>query len=277
MEHCDHKRGSITHWENTWAQARAVFSLDDPINDWGYFDLFRCEYLEKLLLKRKDIVSLECGCGTAATSAYFANKGVRTVLLDTSASALKIAQENYRKYDLNGTFVNANMESMPFRDEEFDLVMSFGVLEHFQDMRPAIKEMVRVLKKNGVFFAAVSPRKRSMQIVGNFINAGMRFLYNIKHNRFKEAFLKFRIPEPGFFENSFSAKEYASIIKECGLKEVRISGSRPFPSLDLPRSFYKGYIRFMKILKPLHLFFETHPSRFTELLGAEYNIIAVKS
>lgn len=272
----DYKKGSIGFWENAWAHKIATFSLTKPVDDWGYFDLFRGFCLEKILLKNKNIFSLECGCGSACISLYLASKGVKTAMLDTSSSALNLARETFRKYNLNGIFINGNMESLPFPDETFDLIISFGVLEHFEDMLPGIKEMVRVLKRGGIFFAAVSPKKHSVQDIGNLINAFMRFLYNIKHNRFKEAFLNSYPIKPGFYENSYSASEYISLVRQSGLKEVKLSGSRPFPSLDLTPGFLKIYIILMKILRPLHILFETHPSKFTEILGAEWNIIGIK-
>jgi ubiquinone/menaquinone biosynthesis C-methylase UbiE len=169
------------------------------------------------------------------------------------------------------------MENLPIASEKFDLVISFGVLEHFEDMKPAIKEMVRILKKGGTFFAAVSPRKHSIQLVADLtINVLMRFLYNIKHGWFKEAFLNSYPAKPEFYENSFSARQYVKIIEECGLTNVKLSGSRPFPSLNLPVYLYCFYIQFMKILRFAHLFFETHSSKLTELIGVEWNIIGYK-
>ncbi|MBM3247926.1 MAG: class I SAM-dependent methyltransferase [Candidatus Omnitrophica bacterium] len=276
MQEDNFKRGSISHWEKDWAGKKAAFSLTKPVDDWNYFDVFRAEYLEKMLLSDKNILCLECGCGTASTSVYFASKGVKTIMLDASISALKIASENFSNHNLKGEFVNGNMECLPFADDKFDLVMSFGVLEHFENMSLAIKEMVRILKPDGIFFAAVSPKKYSIQLAGNLINTLMRFIYNLKHLRFRDAFLNSYPAAPGFYENSFSSAQYVKVMEKCGLKNVKLSGSRPFPSLNILPSMFKIYIVFMKMLKPLHLLFEMHTSKFTELWGVEWSIIGAK-
>ena len=277
MEQEDYKRGSISVWESAWASKKVTFSMDKPRDDWGYFDFFKAWYLEKILLKNKNILSLECGCGAACISTYFASRGAKTVMLDASSSALCLAKQNFHNNNLGrGVFINGNMENLPLAEERFDLVMSFGVLEHFEDMIIPVREMVRVLKKGGIFFASVSPKKYSVQIIGNLVNMLMRFLYNIKHNRFKEAFLNSYPTEPEFFENAFSSQQYIQVMRECGLRDVKLSGSRPFPSLNLPREMFEIYIMIMKILRPLHIYFETHPSKFTELIGVEWDIIGTK-
>jgi ubiquinone/menaquinone biosynthesis C-methylase UbiE len=277
MPDSDYKRGSISIWENSWGRKKQTLDFDKPINDWDYFDSLRAKYLaDRFIPKDRQILTLEAGCGSASVSTYFALKGARTVMLDASASALKAAQANFDKYGLKGEFVNGNMEKLPFPDEKFDLVMSFGVLEHFEDMRPSIKEMARVLKPGGIFFAAVSPKKRSIQALGDLVNMFMRFLYNLKHGRIKEAFFHSYPAKPEFYENSLPAKDYAAIVEQCGIKDVELSGCRPFPSLDLPEWLFGVYIGLMGVLRPLHMFFDTHPSKLTEIVGVEWNIVGVK-
>ena len=43
----------------------------------------------------------------------------------------------------------ARAEALPFEDESFDMICSFKVLAHVQEMRNAAMEMVRVLKPGG--------------------------------------------------------------------------------------------------------------------------------
>ena len=41
-------------------------------------------------------------------------------------------------------------ETLPFKDSSFDYVTNLGSLEHFLDIRAGVKEMCRVLKRNGL-------------------------------------------------------------------------------------------------------------------------------
>ncbi|MFP5228299.1 MAG: class I SAM-dependent methyltransferase [Acidobacteriota bacterium] len=50
---------------------------------------------------------------------------------------------------------------LPFADESFNLVLSFGVLEHVPDDRASVEEIVRVMKPGGLFFCFHLPTKLS--------------------------------------------------------------------------------------------------------------------
>ena len=51
--------------------------------------------------------------------------------------------------------------NLPFGDETFDVVLSFGVLEHVPDDRSSLKEINRILKPNGLFFCFFLPYQLS--------------------------------------------------------------------------------------------------------------------
>src|SRR5262249_10267030 len=47
--------------------------------------------------------------------------------------------------------------ALPFADASFDLVVSFGVLEHVRDDRGSLREIHRILKPGGRFFFTFLP------------------------------------------------------------------------------------------------------------------------
>jgi SAM-dependent methyltransferase len=51
--------------------------------------------------------------------------------------------------------INLEVERLPFPDEHFDLVTSFGVLEHLRFYDNPIKEAHRVLKQNGILLISL--------------------------------------------------------------------------------------------------------------------------
>lgn len=75
---------------------------------------------------------------------------------------------------------------MPFEDKTFDLVLSFGVLEHFKDIDKPIKEMVRVLKPGGVFFADIVPEKFSIHKLADMMNYLVLFSYFVIKLKFRQ-------------------------------------------------------------------------------------------
>lgn len=63
--------------------------------------------------------------------------------LDIEFSRLQVAKKQ------NDQLVNGAGEALPFPTESFDLLLSHEVLEHVQDDRKAVEEILRVLKTGG--------------------------------------------------------------------------------------------------------------------------------
>jgi SAM-dependent methyltransferase len=72
-----------------------------------------------------------------------------THFIDISAPV--IAQLNAR----GGIAATGEITALPFRDQEFDLVGAFDVIEHVEDDRQVFTELSRVLKDGGVLVFAV--------------------------------------------------------------------------------------------------------------------------
>ena len=94
---------------------------------------------------------LEYGCGAAGISIYFSNKDIFTVATDLSTNALELVNLNAKRF-LNENSKNklfktcANAFNLPFGDNSFDIVMSYGFLEHIGPdyLDKIISEVVRV-------------------------------------------------------------------------------------------------------------------------------------
>lgn len=85
------------------------------------------------LLKGKRSVDIGCGYG------HVEKYSPETVAVDFSEEALKVARENGARET-----VQAAAENLPFKDSEFEVAVSLGVLEHCSDQAKAVAEMVRV-------------------------------------------------------------------------------------------------------------------------------------
>lgn len=85
------------------------------------------------LLKGKK--SVDIGCGYGALETFSAD----TVGVDFSEKAIQIAKKRGIKH-----LVKAPAEKLPFKDNEFEVAVSIGVLEHVENIDKAIAEMVRV-------------------------------------------------------------------------------------------------------------------------------------
>lgn len=86
---------------------------------------------------------LEVGCGTGLILERIARFAGRAEGVDISPRMLGKALERGLSAQL------ADVSSLPFEDESFDVVCSFKVLAHVRDWEVALKEMMRVLRPNG--------------------------------------------------------------------------------------------------------------------------------
>lgn len=92
---------------------------------------------------------LEVGVGQGTDLVQFARAGARVTGIDITQRHLDLARRNFEVRGLSGTFQLANAASMPFADEIFDVVYSFGVLHHTDQTVRCISECYRVLKPGG--------------------------------------------------------------------------------------------------------------------------------
>jgi ubiquinone/menaquinone biosynthesis C-methylase UbiE len=88
---------------------------------------------------------LDVACGVGDWLAVCAERGAKVSGIDISARAIEICRQRLT----HGTFYVGPAEELPFADHSFDLVSCLGSLEHFLDQPRALREMVRVTKRDG--------------------------------------------------------------------------------------------------------------------------------
>jgi SAM-dependent methyltransferase len=93
--------------------------------------------------------TLEAGCGTGYVSAWLARRGARAIGLDNSPAQLATAGGFQIEQDLHFPLVLGFAESLPFRDESFDFVVSEYGAAIWSDPYRWIPEAARVLRPGG--------------------------------------------------------------------------------------------------------------------------------
>lgn len=97
---------------------------------------------------------LEVGAGTGREGHVLAREGAHVILLDISPEALNLS----RRISRAPAFLRADALRTPFPDGTFDLVYHQGLLEHFRDPLPLLRENFRILKPGGILLVDV-PQK----------------------------------------------------------------------------------------------------------------------
>jgi ubiquinone/menaquinone biosynthesis C-methylase UbiE len=112
--------------------------------------IFAKEFV-KLLEEYKINSVLEVGCGNGRDSILFAKSGYNTTSIDIVPKAIELARRNAKKAEVDITFKIANVEKLPFKNEEFGSFFTLSVL-HSTNLQKSLPELTRVLQPEGVAF-----------------------------------------------------------------------------------------------------------------------------
>jgi len=96
---------------------------------------------------------LDVGVGVGRYAKVALDMGAKVVGVDLSYS-IDVAGENLSGYE-NYEGVQADLFELPFADESFDVIYSFGVLHHTPDPRIAFEGLLRLLKPGGTICITV--------------------------------------------------------------------------------------------------------------------------
>lgn len=95
-----------------------------------------------LLLKNRNIFRgrlLDAGCGVKPYSLIYDALVEESIGVDTENCI----------HDNSNIDVFASLDNLPFKNDEFDVVLCTNVLEHVSDFNKSVSELIRVLKPNG--------------------------------------------------------------------------------------------------------------------------------
>lgn len=87
----------------------------------------------------------------------YQNMGKKTIGIDVSDIIIKRIKRRYSKADVKC----CDVRKLPFKDNHFDLIVSPSTLDHFPKkyLFDSLKEMKRVLKKNGKLIVTLNNKK----------------------------------------------------------------------------------------------------------------------
>jgi len=144
------KRAEIgSHKIDTYDEARLRWHLERP-DSYGPFDSvmarFRVLTVSRLLRLRAGDSILVIGAGSGWESEFFETTGLRVISSDISADMSKIARIR-RDLDRKAfEVVVCDGDLLPFADQSIDAVLFADSLHHFEDLKAAVTEAMRVAR-----------------------------------------------------------------------------------------------------------------------------------
>ncbi len=116
------------------------------------------ERLEYLLIKPERILDLGSGTGLGARSLARNYSGVDLTQLDLSRQMLLQSRAQKKMFQKKQAYVCADQESLPFKDDVFDLIFSSLSVQWSENFSQTAKEITRILRPDGLFvFSSLGP------------------------------------------------------------------------------------------------------------------------
>jgi len=118
--------------------------------NWRKGHIYSVVFEENKDLMRGKILYL--GCNNGSSACILSKYCEELIGVDINENAIEKAKSLIDRQGIKNTkFVNSNILKMPFKDNYFDGVYAFQILEHIypEDMDIALKEIKRVLKPDG--------------------------------------------------------------------------------------------------------------------------------
>lgn len=220
---------------------------------------------------------LEYGCGAAGVSLHFAERGYKTHICDLSETALQVAalnrECNFPAVALASSTA-ADVFRLPYASDCFDVVMSYGLLEHFsaEALRGLLTETIRVLRPGGFFIADIvpGPERWNARTLGLIVNWLASTIFHLATGQWREARQLHNRYFDYYYETTFDDRAWAAILAQHPLETVRVDVCRPFPLLAINGTLEKKYTALMLKLLRFHERFDGANTWLTRRWGWMY-------
>jgi 2-polyprenyl-3-methyl-5-hydroxy-6-metoxy-1,4-benzoquinol methylase len=160
----------------------------------------------------------DIGCGRGYISFLLWSLGAEIISLDISLDALR-ETKSLSKHNKKFTPDLCCCDTMvlPFRDETFDVICCFEVLEHLPNDKRAVKEIIRVTKCGGIitfslpFRASATNSKRTYGRYKQYSWSALKDLFSPNDNLCLERVIFWRFPIMEFLDIINARKIFAAL------------------------------------------------------------------
>lgn len=118
--------------------------LDEWLRGDQYRHHARLRILEQMYHQEAFTSMLDIGCGTGHILNHYIAKGVTGIGIDNSPIIM-----DYHAHQQGFPASQADVNALPFKNNSFDLITCFGLIEHLDNPIGALSEMRRITKVGG--------------------------------------------------------------------------------------------------------------------------------
>ena len=158
---------------------------------------------------------LDVACGSGYAAALAAGRGAMVTGLDIAPALLEIARERTP----DGTFVEGEMDALPFADEQFDVVTAVNGFQFALDPAKAFADAGRVLVPGGRLGAATFAEPERNE--GTALHLAMKALVDEPED---DGYAPYALSSPGGLPRAF---EDAAGLRLTSVDEVALAWTYP--------------------------------------------------
>ncbi|NUO09321.1 MAG: class I SAM-dependent methyltransferase [Candidatus Brocadia sp.] len=169
-----------------------------------YYSKIRTELIDMLPSVKGKF--LEIGCGVGSTLDYLKSKGASYVAgVDINKKAVDAASQKFLDFVL---VADVEKDILPFKDQEFDVIIFADIIEHLFNPWDTLKNMQRYLKDDGLILLSIPNIKNYYTLI--------RLIF----------YDEWSYSEAGILDNThirfFTLKEIAKLLDYADLKIVDV-------------------------------------------------------
>ena len=113
----------------------------------------------------KGLTVLDMGCGSGRWTYAMATLGATVIAVDFSDAAVEVTRDVTRELG-DVQVIQASLFRPPFRPEQFDFVVSWGVLHHTPDAVAAFRAIAPLVRVGGELYVMVYERRNPIRVAG---------------------------------------------------------------------------------------------------------------
>jgi len=129
------------------------YEIEERVQTFHWWFVVRRKLLKTILCSlnlQRESLTMDIGCGVGSNLSLLKAIGLKAMGCDRSFDNLLLAKN---KFFL--PFINGDLENLPIRSSSVELVIATDVLEHLEDDIAGVRELCRILRRNGHLIVTV--------------------------------------------------------------------------------------------------------------------------
>lgn len=192
----------IDNWDNFWSAGHKDITVE--IRRYIKSDQGKITFNLLKEYNPKDKI-LEAGCGFGCWIFILSKIGFDVYGIDISQSSLELAKQHSRDVGLKYKLLLSDLRKIPIKDNFFDVVVSYGAIEHFPDSHNALREFYRVLRPGGACLITTPNPYNLHWFIG-------RHILNLTKSKWL-----------GYvgYEDAYTPKQLEGLLKKCNFSNIK--------------------------------------------------------